>query len=133
MMYRLWAKLEIMLDERKAVAVTSAGEFAGCWRSLIRDSPPWASARLLMRMCFRREPVTHAARLALGLADSVQDIGSGEMFVHEANLDQLHGVSFSKGCYVGQEVVSRTHHRGTARSRILPVTFYGRSQCMGLT
>jgi folate-binding protein YgfZ len=62
-----------------------------------------------------------AARIALGLADTDADLGSGEFFPHEANLDQLGGVSFKKGCYVGQEVVSRMEHRGTARSRILPV------------
>ena len=47
------------------------------------------------------------------------------IFPHEANLDQLGGVSFTKGCYVGQEVVSRMEHRGTARSRILPVELDG--------
>ena len=52
---------------------------------------------------------------------AIEDIGSGELFPHEANLDQLGGVSFTKGCYVGQEVVSRMEHRGTARNRILPV------------
>lgn len=62
-----------------------------------------------------------AARIAAGLADTDADLGSGEFFPHEANLDQLGGVSFRKGCYVGQEVVSRMEHRGTARSRILPV------------
>jgi tRNA-modifying protein YgfZ len=67
----------------------------------------------------------HAVRLHHGLADSVVDIGSGEMFVHEANLDQLNGVSFTKGCYVGQEVVSRVHHKHTARNRIVPVSFTG--------
>ena len=65
------------------------------------------------------------ARIALGLADSDGDIGSGELFPHEANFDQLEAVSFSKGCYIGQEVVSRMEHRATARSRILPVTFEG--------
>lgn len=65
------------------------------------------------------------ARIALGLADSDGDIGTGQLFPHEANLDQLGAVSFSKGCYVGQEVVSRMEHRATARSRILPVTFDG--------
>lgn len=65
------------------------------------------------------------ARIALGLADSDGDIGSGELFPHEANFDQLGAVSFSKGCYIGQEVVSRMEHRATARSRILPVTFEG--------
>ena len=66
-----------------------------------------------------------AARIALGLADSVQDIGSNNLFPHEANLDQFGGVNFTKGCYVGQEVVSRMQHRGTARSRILPVMGLG--------
>jgi folate-binding protein YgfZ len=60
-------------------------------------------------------------RIALGIPDTIEDIGSGVLFPHEANLDQLGGVSFTKGCYVGQEVVSRMEHRGTARSRILPI------------
>jgi hypothetical protein len=63
------------------------------------------------------------ARIALGLADSDGDIGSGQLFPHEANFDQIGAVSFSKGCYIGQEVVSRMEHRATARSRILPATF----------
>ncbi len=61
-----------------------------------------------------------AMRIALGVADSAE-IGSGEMFPHEANYDQFGSVNFRKGCYVGQEVVSRMQHRGTARSRIVPV------------
>ena len=62
------------------------------------------------------------ARYQLGIADS-PEIGSGKLFPHEANFDQFAGVDFNKGCYIGQEVVSRMQHRGTARSRILPVTF----------
>ena len=61
------------------------------------------------------------ARIGLGLADSDGDIGTSQLFPHEANFDQLGAVSFSKGCYIGQEVVSRMEHRATARSRILPV------------
>ena len=61
----------------------------------------------------------HAQRIGLGIADSDADIGSAEVFPHEANLDQLGGVSFQKGCYVGQEVVSRMEHRGTARTRFV--------------
>ena len=61
-------------------------------------------------------------RISLGLPDSDADIGSGKLFPHEANFDQLNGVSFTKGCYVGQEVVSRMQHRGTARNRLLPVS-----------
>ncbi len=67
----------------------------------------------------------HGLRVRSGLADTDADLGSGEFFPHEANLDQLGAVSFAKGCYVGQEVVSRMEHRATARSRILPVRLDG--------
>ena len=67
----------------------------------------------------------HVARIALGLADGGEDLGEGKFFPHEANWDQFKAVSFTKGCYVGQEVVSRMQHRATARSRILPVMFDG--------
>ncbi len=63
-----------------------------------------------------------AHRVHLGLADSDDDIGSSQRFVHECNLDMTNGVDFSKGCYVGQEVVSRMHHKQAARKRILPIS-----------
>jgi folate-binding protein YgfZ len=72
-----------------------------------------------------------AARIAAGLADTDADLGPGEYFPHEANLDQLGGVSFTKGCYVGQEVVSRMEHRGLARGRILPLTLSGPAPAKG--
>ncbi len=58
-------------------------------------------------------------RIDLGIAESWRDFATGEVFPHEANFDSLHGVNLSKGCYVGQEVVSRMHHRGSARKRYL--------------
>ena len=45
----------------------------------------------------------------------------GDAFPHETNMDRLHGVDFDKGCYVGQEVVSRMQHRGTARTRTVTI------------
>src|SRR4029078_8853305 len=70
-------------------------------------------------------------RIRLGIADSDEDIGSGELFPHEANLDQLSGVSFTRGGCVGQEVFSRMQHRDTARSRILPVKVAGGADVNG--
>lgn len=61
----------------------------------------------------------HAHRIRLGVPEGGLDYSFGDVFPHEACLDQLHGVSFAKGCYVGQEVVSRMQHRGTARSRFV--------------
>ncbi|ODT46445.1 MAG: folate-binding protein [Methylobacterium sp. SCN 67-24] len=65
----------------------------------------------------------HARRIALGIPDGGRDFVYGDTFPHEALLDQLGGASFKKGCYIGQEVVSRMQHRGTARSRVVPVVF----------
>jgi folate-binding protein YgfZ len=62
-------------------------------------------------------------RITLGVPEGGKDFAYGEVFAHEILLDQLGGVSFSKGCYVGQEVVSRMEHRGTARTRIVPIVF----------
>lgn len=63
----------------------------------------------------------HAHRIALGVPEGGKDYALGDAFPHEANFDLLKGVSFSKGCFVGQEVVSRMQHRGTARKRIVIV------------
>ena len=50
---------------------------------------------------------------------------------HDANFDLLHGVDFEKGCYVGQEVVSRMKHRGTARKRVARVKLAGPAPAPG--
>ncbi len=62
----------------------------------------------------------HALRIALGVPEADNDYPLGDTFPHEADYDLLGGVDFHKGCYVGQEVVSRMQHRGTARKRIVP-------------
>lgn len=64
----------------------------------------------------------HAHRIALGVPEGGKDWEYSATFPHEALFDQLAGVSFTKGCYVGQEIVSRMEHRGTARKRIVNVT-----------
>lgn len=63
----------------------------------------------------------HLHRIGLGVPDGGSDFAYSDAFPHEADIDQLRGVSFTKGCYVGQEVVSRMQHRGTARKRIVMV------------
>lgn len=114
MLYKLRAKLEIVARDDLEVAVGTEG-YADP-RNADLGHRFFAAAG-----SFKSGVGYDAARIALGLADSEQDIGSGVLFPHEANFDLIGGVSFSKGCYVGQEVVSRMQHRGTARSRILSV------------
>ena len=60
---------------------------------------------------------------ALGVPRGGTDFIYGDTFPHEADMDQLAGVDFDKGCYVGQEVVSRVEHRAKARSRVVPIAY----------
>ncbi len=66
-----------------------------------------------------------AHRIALGVPQGGVDFSYGDAFPHESDMDQLGGVDFRKGCYIGQEVVSRMEHRGTARTRAVPVRYDG--------
>jgi folate-binding protein YgfZ len=68
-----------------------------------------------------READYHAMRIKLGVPEGGRDYAFGDTFPHEALFDQLNGVDFKKGCFVGQEVVARMQHRGTTRKRVVPV------------
>jgi tRNA-modifying protein YgfZ len=74
-----------------------------------------------------------AHRIASGVPRGGLDFTYGDAFPHETNMDHLHGVDFDKGCYVGQEVVSRMQHRGTARTRTVRVVLDGPAPEAGAT
>jgi tRNA-modifying protein YgfZ len=82
------------------------------------------------------EPVDAAAyerhRIALGVPCGGLDFVYGDAFPHEADMDQLNGVDFQKGCFVGQEVVSRMEHRNSARTRVVPLAFDGAQPAVGV-
>jgi folate-binding protein YgfZ len=63
----------------------------------------------------------HALRITLGVPEGGRDYPLGDSFPHEADFDLLNGVSFTKGCFVGQEVVARMHNRSGVRKRVVPV------------
>ena len=58
-------------------------------------------------------------RIRAGIAEAETDYPGSDVFPHDVLFDQNGGVSFRKGCFVGQEVVSRMQHRGTARRRLM--------------
>ena len=63
--------------------------------------------------------------LAFRLVDKGKVVFAGQAVPLEYNLDALQGVSYTKGCYVGQELIARTHNRGVVRKRLMPITFEG--------
>jgi folate-binding protein YgfZ len=71
----------------------------------------------------RRDAAEYEAkRLSLGVPDAATDIPPETQFPLDCNFEELHGVDFEKGCYVGQELTARMKHRATARRRMLPVS-----------
>jgi folate-binding protein YgfZ len=137
MLYRLRAKAEISKPEQMLVSAvwdadsdpsaidSSASQIDSTATDLFTD------LRFAPRAVFRRYAGTAPAsddkgawdrlRIAAGVAESGPDYALSEVFPHDVLLDQNGGIGFRKGCYVGQEVVSRMQHRGTARRRVLIV------------
>jgi folate-binding protein YgfZ len=126
-LYKLRAKVEISKQDESLVTVSwgsdsSPSETDSSWLRDMRfplSAPAWRSYEA-------REAgdvsAWHAFRIANGVAESGADYALGDAFPHDVLLDQMSGVGFRKGCYVGQEVVSRMQHRGTARRRVLIVS-----------
>lgn len=65
------------------------------------------------------------ARIRLGLPDGARDMEPEKSLLLENGFDELYGVDFRKGCYMGQELTARSKHRALIRKRLLPVTFSG--------
>jgi folate-binding protein YgfZ len=131
-LYKLRAKVTLDdLSEASAVIATEDGGTLPAESGLVYDDPrlPALGQRAITdragieTVAGGDASAWHARRIALGMPDGGRDFAYGDAFPHEALLDQLNGVSFRKGCYIGQEVVSRMQHRGTARTRIVPVIF----------
>jgi tRNA-modifying protein YgfZ len=86
------------------------------WRILVPEALAPKVAQLI-GAALVDSGVYEAHRIACGVPRGGLDFMYSDAFPHETNMDRLHGVDFDKGCYVGQEVVSRMQHRGTARTR----------------
>lgn len=62
-------------------------------------------------------------RYILGVGEGVRNLPQAKCFPLESNCDYLRGISFHKGCYIGQELTARTHHTGVVRKRLMPLIF----------
>lgn len=132
MLYKLRAKVEIAKRDQQFVSVsweTDSGTSHSDSTAALGGSPlrdlRFPESAAVYRSYGTALPGTDteadwaALRVAYGIAESGSDYALGDAFPHDVLLDQMDGVGFKKGCYVGQEVVSRMQHRGTARRRVL--------------
>lgn len=132
-MYKLRAKVAIDdMSEALGVVAFWGDATASSEDGLAFADPRWAG--LGTRLITAREDIEaladaspedyHAHRIAEGVPEAGQDYVANETFPHEACMDQLNGVDFRKGCYIGQEVVSRMEHRGSGgRTRVVPIVY----------
>lgn len=138
MMYKLRAKAEIAKQDQMVVGASWGNDSTG---SNSESSASGSESTRVNDTRFRLEPVTRtytiansgsesaaaspdvytSLRIANAVAESGPDYPLSDAFPHDVLLEQLDGVGFGKGCFVGQEVVSRMKHRGTARRRVLIV------------
>ncbi|PSJ51018.1 YgfZ/GcvT domain-containing protein [Kumtagia ephedrae] len=134
-LYRLRAKAEIAKREQPLVQIwwqddSSPSQSDSTPAEGLRDRR-FAEPSAVRRAYPRRQEgdgdlaAWQAFRIASGIAESGVDYALGDAFPHDVLLDQVGGVGLRKGCYVGQEVVSRMQHRGTARRRALIVSALG--------
>ena len=135
--YRLRAKVEINDLSDRLVVGALWGAPASLDDGVIYDDPRFTALgqrailpRLDGEAILTRAGATlvssdlyHQRRIEAGIPEGGKDYTLGDTFPHEANMDTLKGVDFAKGCYVGQEVVSRMQHRATTRKRIIQLAF----------
>ena len=126
-LYRLRSKVEIVPRPDLAISATWNGSVPGPGAAALVFPDP-RHGELGSRVIAPRAELEgtvsdspdnyQARRLELGIPDSA-DLPPDSVFALDAGLEELHGVSFKKGCYIGQEVTSRMKHRATARRRFI--------------
>lgn len=126
-LYRLRAQVTLAQDDTLAVGAAFGGDAPPAGARAFEDPRlPALGQRFILpheAQVAGDEAAYEAHRIALGVPSGGADFAYGDAFPHEADMDQLGGVDFRKGCYVGQEVVSRMQHRGTARTRAVMARF----------
>jgi len=127
-MYKLRKKVDIArLEGASAVATQEEDMPAGdCLASGVDPRAPGLGRRTWLTSPSSSsqlddESAYDDVRYWLGVAEGPSEIPSGKCFPLEYNADYMHGVSFHKGCYVGQELTARTHHTGVVRKRVMPL------------
>jgi tRNA-modifying protein YgfZ len=132
-MYRLRSKVEIEARDQLGVYVNLTGHpdnraLSYADRAVSFADPRFTGLGMRSIGAIAEMPanlsgprIYHQHRLELGVPEA-GDFGFEKIFALDAGLAELNGVSFTKGCYIGQELTSRMKHRATSRKRILNVT-----------
>lgn len=135
-LYRLRAKAEITQLSESLVSVSWQTESHPSQNDSIKRDSRFPTELNVHRIYGPADGTTDESawtklRAEYGIAEGETDFAYNDVFPHDVNFDQTGGVSFPKGCFIGQEVVSRMQHRGTARRRVLVAHSDGNLPPMG--
>ncbi|WP_292057484.1 MULTISPECIES: folate-binding protein [unclassified Martelella] len=120
-LYKLRAKVTIAHEETDGVTIFT-GDAPGAAVTDMRFSPAGMTVKRLPGRHGEADPEAYTAlRIEAGVPEMHADHAPQDAFPHDLLFDKNGAVSFKKGCFVGQEVVSRMQHRGTARRRLVMV------------
>jgi tRNA-modifying protein YgfZ len=122
-MYKLRRAVTIYWTEEIGPVVWSPEPFEGARRDPRLEGLGWRGFANVRTNPLDGAETFEAHRIALGVPDLARDAQPEEVFAGEALLEELNGVAFDKGCFVGQENVSRMKRRATTRKKFCPVVF----------
>ncbi len=122
MLYRLRAKVQISVEEHNEVyAVFGSNAPSTAWpdpRSTALGQRSFQKPEALEEKDFA---AWDERRIHLGIPDGSRDMIVDKSTLLESNVDKFNGISYKKGCYVGQELTARMHYRGLAKKHLYPV------------
>ncbi|WP_455475648.1 CAF17-like 4Fe-4S cluster assembly/insertion protein YgfZ [Bartonella sp. B17] len=128
LLYKLHAKVEITQIQQEIVTISWNNEkdTSNCTLNFIDKRFPQKEKilRFYGKTSFfapENNDNWNRLRIRYAIAESGQDYEIGKVFPHDINYDQINGLAFNKGCYIGQEVISKVHHHRAARRRTLIV------------
>lgn len=126
-LYRLRSKVTLTLIENTEIYATLS---PGGWPDP-RHSQMGARAFTKPDSAEQDFSIWDMARIALCIPDGSRDMVIEQSTPIECNLDRLNAISFTKGCYVGQELTARMHHRGLAKRHLYSVIWQDTSPAPG--
>jgi tRNA-modifying protein YgfZ len=124
LMYRLRSNVEILDSSEKYQVLSSDGEQDGISFKDPRH-PKLGYRTYVTDHVEHLENNYHSKRIKLGIPEGSHDYIQDKSIVHEGHFEDLNGVDFEKGCYVGQEVIARMKYRGKIKKQMFPVTLSG--------
>lgn len=129
--FRLRSKVNIKINNQLIVLYSLDNNFLTDHQSLVYQDPRandlgffvYCNQQFLSSIQVNNFEQYHQFRIKNKIIEGYEDLVFEKSFIQEFNYDQLHAIDYRKGCYVGQEIIARTHFKGEIRKKIFYLSF----------